>query len=324
MNVEERHIAALDLGSNSFHLIIAKIIGSDLKIVYREKQQMRMKDVGAVQENLITSKKMEEAIKLLQHFKIIANKYSARVLAVATSSIRESENKIEFIDKVFAETGIRVNVINGDEEAELALISFKHYANKLPTRYMLFDLGGGSTEFIFVENQKIVKKFSLPIGAVRLTTKNPLVNEGDNDAILNLKQLVRSELTEASKFFSGFNCEKTYGMGGTVSAVCMLVERNVFNRRVEYNKLRDYVIEQHMLHKISLTVLSCKSIEERSKIRGLEKSRADIITAGILILEVFFAELNLNCITFAWSGLREGIILNELNKEVRKSRPEIQ
>jgi len=323
VNVEERHIAALDLGSNSFHLIIAKIIDSDLKIVYREKQQMRMKDIGAVQENLITSKKMEEAIKLLLHFKIIANKYSARILAVATSSIRESENNIEFIDKVFAETGIKVNVINGDEEAELALISFIHYANKLPTRYMLFDLGGGSTEFIFVENQKIVKKFSLPIGAVRLTTKYPIINEGDTEAISNLKQMVRNELTEVSKFFSEFNCEKTYGMGGTVSATCVLLERNVSNRKVEYNKLRDYVIEYNKLNKISLTVLNAKSIEEKNKIRGLEKSRADIITAGILILEVFFSELNLNSITFAWSGLREGIILDELNKEANQTRAEI-
>jgi len=324
VNVKERHIAALDLGSNSFHLIVAKIIGSDLKIVYREKQQMRMKDIGAQQGNLITSEKMDAAINLLQHFRVIATNYSARILAVATSSIRESENKNEFIDRVFNETGIKVNIISGDEEAELALISFKHYASKLPNRYMLFDLGGGSTEFIFIENEKIVKKFSLPIGAVRLTSKYPLVNEGNAEAISNLKQMVRSELTEVSKFFSEFNCEKTYGMGGTVSATCVLVERNVSNRKVKYNKLRDYVIEYNKLNKISLTVLNAKSIEEKNKIRGLEKSRADIITAGILILEVFFSELNLNSITFAWSGLREGIILNELNKEANQTRAEIQ
>ncbi len=324
MNVEVKHIAAIDLGSNSFHMIIAKIIGGELKIVYREKQQMRMKDVLTQQGNLITSEKMEAAIKLLQHFRVIAANYSAKILAVATSSIRESENKNEFIDRVLTETGIKVNIISGDEEAELALTSFKHYAGKLPIRYMLFDLGGGSTEFVFIEKERVVKKFSLSIGAVRLTSKYPLVNEGDNEAISSLKQFVRSELTEVSRFFSGFNCEKTFGMGGTVSALCALVEKNVFNRKVEYNMLRDYVIEEIMLHKISLIVLNAKSIEDKSNISGLEKSRADIITAGILILEVFFAVLNINSITFAWSGLREGIILNELNKEASQSKPEIQ
>ncbi len=315
MSLKEEHIAALDLGSNSFHMIIAKIIGTELNIVFREKKQMRMKDIGSPQTNFISNAKMEEAIKLLKHFKLISNRYSARILAVATSSIRESENQIEFIDKVFAETGIKVQVVNGDEEAELALISFKHYANELPTRYMLFDLGGGSTEFIFVENEKIVKKFSLPIGAVRLTTKFPLINDGDTESISYLKKMVSDELIDVSKFFLEFNCEKTYGIGGTVSASCVLVERNVFNRKVEYNQLRDYMIVNSTLNKISKTILNAKSLEEKKKIRGLEKSRADIITAGILILEVFFAVFNLENITFGWSGLREGIILAELNKK---------
>ncbi len=312
MSPQTKHIAALDLGSNSFHILIVKVESDKMNFVYREKRQMRLFDERGEQDYSISQKKISEAVDLIKYFKGVADKYSAEIFAVATSAIREAENRTEFIQEVSKQTGIGVQIVSGEEEAELALLSLQYSIKLLPSRYLLFDLGGGSTEFIFVENCKIVKKFSLPIGAVRYTNKFSSHHDGNVDSAEGLTALAREEVSLVKEFASSFQFEKCYGMGGTVSAISMMIEKGVFKRDVKYEQLWNYNFSINELQKVISIAEAAKDISEKKKIAGLEETRADIILAGLLIVKTFFEELQIDSITFAWTGLREGIIMKAI------------
>ncbi|KAF0140598.1 MAG: exopolyphosphatase [Stygiobacter sp.] len=312
MRLQTKHIAALDLGSNSFHILIAKVEAGKIAFVYREKQPMRVSDERGEYDYAISRKKISEAVDLIKYFKGVADKYSAEIFAVATSAIREAKNRTEFIHEVSNQTGISVQIVTGEEEGELALLSLQYSFKKLPSRYLLFDLGGGSTEFIFVENDRIEKKFSIPIGAVRYTNKFSTLHDGNIDLAEGLTVLAKKEISLVKEFASSFQFEKCYGMGGTVSAISMMIEKSVFKRDVKYEQLRGYNFSINELRKVISIVEAAKDISEKKKIAGLEETRADIVMAGLLIVKTFFEELRIDSITFAWTGLREGIIMKAI------------
>lgn len=315
MSLPTKHIAALDLGSNSFHILIAKVEAGVIQFIYREKRQMRVFDERGEQNYSISQKKISEAMDLIKYFKDVADKYSAEIFAVATSAIREASNSDEFVKEVLNQTGINVRIISGDEEAEIALLSLQYSIKQFPSRYLLFDLGGGSTEFIFVDDNKIIKKFSLPIGAVRYTNKFSTRHDGNIDLGEDLTALTQREIAHVKEFASYFHFEKCYGMGGTVSAISMMIEKSVFKHDIKYEQLRSYAFSINELEKVNSVVANATSIKEKKKIAGLEETRADIITAGLLIVKTFIEELNIDAITFAWTGLREGIIMDALKKQ---------
>ena len=274
---------------------------------------MRVSDERGEYDYAISRKKISEAVDLIKYFKGVADKYSAEIFAVATSAIREAKNRTEFIHEVSNQTGISVKIVTGEEEAELALLSLQYSFQKLPSRYLLFDLGGGSMEFIFVENGRIEKKFSIPIGAVRYTNKFSTLHDGNIDLAEGLTVLAKKEISSVKEFASSFQFEKCYGMGGTVSAISMMIEKNVFKRDVKYEQLRGYNFSINELRKVISIVEAAKDISWKKKIAGLEETRADIIMAGLLIVKIFFEELRIDSITFAWTGLREGIIMKAIN-----------
>lgn len=315
MSNYKRHIAALDLGSNSFHMLIAEVDSKSINYVYREKRLMRLFGDSFEHGYNISPQKISEAIDLIKYFKEKAEQYSAEIFAVATSAIRDAHNRDQFIKEVYKHTGITIRLVTGDEEAELALLSLQYSIKQLPQRFLLFDLGGGSTEFIFVEKGKIIKKYSFPIGAVRYTNKFS-VNDADNlDSFKKMTELVETSLKDVKEFAYSFCCENFYGMGGTVSAVSMMIERNVFKRNTKYEKLRGYSFSYDELLAVSEIVCAAKTLAERKKIIGLEESRADIITAGVVILKTFFNLFGIERITFSWTGLREGIIIEALSEK---------
>ncbi|KAF0153225.1 MAG: exopolyphosphatase [Ignavibacteria bacterium] len=308
-DLSNRTIAALDLGSNSFHLLIASVNYGAINKLHRERHLLRLRGEG--ENYIISEEKISEAISVIAKFKVVCEQFSARIYAVATSAIRDSCNREEFVARIEKETGVRVNIITGEEEAELSLLSLKYSFPNLPEKYLLFDLGGGSTEFIFVENAQIIKKFSLQIGAVRFANKycNSEGNIINKDEFISvLKKL----LYDVKLFLDKQNIYECFGMGGTISATANLIERNINKKALKFDELkgRTFILSELLLLKEIVDTAS--TLNEKKKISGLVETRADIISAGIQILEVFFNELSITKISFAGSGLREGIIMNSL------------
>jgi len=163
-------IAAVDMGTNSFHLIIVQVKeDGSFKIVDREREVIRLGSHKGKEFTWISEGEMEKAIDVLKDFAKIAQFYKADVRAIATSAIREAKNKSEFIDRVFEETEIRVEAVDGKTEAELIYLGVQNALDVYHKKILCVDIGGGSTEFL--TGEKGISDFaeSIKIGAVRLS-----------------------------------------------------------------------------------------------------------------------------------------------------------
>lgn len=172
MKTPKKRIAAIDMGTNSFHLIIVEINkNGDLKLLDKEREFIRLGSESGNELNFISDNETGKAISILKKFTTLAKFHEAEIRAVSTSAIREAKNKKDFVKNVFDETGIRVETIVGTEEAKLIFLGMK---NALPIgdkKVLGIDIGGGSTEFIFGVNEKIDFAESVKVGAVRLSKK---------------------------------------------------------------------------------------------------------------------------------------------------------
>lgn len=164
-------IAAIDIGTNSFHLVIAKIDSKGrFTVITRAKEVVRL---GSSSNDMkyLSPEAMDRGVEALNRFKMICDSYKAKITAVATSATREALNKDDFISRVKSETGIDVNIVSGFEEARLIYLGVLQSLNIFDKRILLVDIGGGSTEFLIGEKGNVIYANSTKIGAVRLSNK---------------------------------------------------------------------------------------------------------------------------------------------------------
>lgn len=316
----QKTIAAIDLGTNSFHLVVVRVSDdhgkSKFEILYRQREVVR---IGIGTEN--TPKKLSHeginrAKNVLKAFKDIADKYDAQVIAIATSAIREAENKEEFIDLVKNEIGIDIKVVSGYEEARLIYLGVLQGINVFNKQILLIDIGGGSTEFLIGKRGKVLYAASLKLGAVRLTQQ--FFNNGYEfleDQKKKCIKFIDNELKSISKQIKNLGFEQVIGTAGTIQAIA----RMIYNEKKEDVKfLHDKEFTNKQLEKIINQIVSINNIEEMSNLRGIDKSRADIILAGALILWRIIEILKLKKITVSAYALREGIIIDAFEKRSKE------
>ncbi len=303
-------IAAIDIGTNSFHLIIAYIDESNkIKILESDREVIRLNSVEK-SSNIIPQNKIDSAIKILTEFKRIAEIYNAEIKAVATSAVREAENKFDFIKQVYNSTGIDIKIIDGKKEAELIYKGVQRAIELGDKRVLCIDIGGGSTEFIIGKEGVVEFAESVKLGAVRLTKMffpNYLINE---ERIKNCEKYINQVLSEVVEKIKKYKIDLAVGSSGTITSVA-LIKNALLNITVNKNALNRYVFSAHDLENIKIKILNAKTIEERKQIKGMEEKRADVIPAGIILLFSIFKKLELKNLTISGYALREGIIIDE-------------
>ncbi|MCI0472237.1 MAG: exopolyphosphatase, partial [Ignavibacteria bacterium] len=190
--MDNRILGAIDIGTNSFHLVIAKINSTGIvKILSKEKETVRL-GKSSTDMKYITPEAMERAVSTLKRFRLICDSFNAGIRAVATSATREALNREEFIQKVHANTGINVEVVSGFEEARLIYLGVLQSLNIYDKKILLIDIGGGSTEFLNGEKGQVSYANSIKIGAVRLTEKFFPSGKFKKDTINEARLYVRS------------------------------------------------------------------------------------------------------------------------------------
>ena len=309
------HIAAIDVGTNSFHLIVVKVSDDgNFEIVDREKEVIRLGEGSAGSIKNIKPEAMARAITTLKRFKGISNSHNASLRAVATSAVRESYNKFEFIQKVFEETGIELEIISGYEEARLIYLGTLRAVPIFNKKALVIDIGGGSTEFLI--GHKGVSNFSISvkIGAVRLAEKffpNYVVT---NARIKDCRKWVEGEIFQIANSIKKTGFSTCVGSSGTIMSAGLMIQSMRKGKSSDGNILNNYEFTKKELSKIEEEILSRKTVEKRKKITGLDEKRADIIPTGIIILSTIFDLLELEAMTISGYALREGIIIDTLQK----------
>ena len=307
-------IAAIDIGTNSFHLVIAKIdTKKRFTVLTRDKEVVRL-GTSSNDMKYITEDSMQRGIETLKRFKLICDSYNAEIIAVATSATREALNKDIFLSKVFAETGIEINIVSGYEEARLIYLGVLQSLDVFDKKILLIDIGGGSTEFLIGEKGEVKSASSIKIGAVRLTHKFSLEDKIDKTNLKNSKQFVKGAINQIVRLLENEKYDLVIGSSGTIINIGAIISsENNPEGEIDIN-LNGFILKKKSLENVFSKIFNAETKFSRIAISGLDPKRADIITAGAVILEQITAELKIDKITLSGYALREGIIMNYIQQ----------
>ncbi len=311
----KKNFAAIDIGTNSFHLVVAEVnlISGKFRILEKDKEIVRLGS-GSTDMKYISESAMSRGIAALKRFNTIANSYSAEIRAIATSAVREALNRDEFLRRARSHTSIKIEIASGTEEARLIHLGVLQSLPVFNKNIMLIDIGGGSTEFLVGKGRKIAFSNSLKIGAVRLTERffqNDIITKKSID---ECRKYVKGSLVPLVREISKRPFEVCVGSSGTIDTITTLIRASKKNGLPEFIDNNSFSFTKAEFYKTVGQILKAKNIRKRRSIPGMDPDRVDIITAGAIILEQIFKEFKLPGLTFSGYALREGIILDSIEK----------
>jgi len=305
-----RRLAAMDIGTNSIRCIVVEADHKGgYKVLDDEKSTVRLGEQLAA-TGAISLEASARALAAVSHFrKLIAGLKVAAVEAIATSAMRSASNGEELLNALTAEFGHPIRVISGIEEAELAMLSAQRHFDMEYKRYAVFDIGGGSLEITTALGNHIEECYSLELGAVVMSERflgHDPAREGD---LQKLRRHVRAELKKRVEH-SKVQLHTLIGSGGTVTAIGSMAMSALGK---SYASIHGYeVLRSEVVH--LLAMLTRKSMAERRLVPGLNADRADIIVAGITVVEELMSFFGANQLLVNERGIREGLIIRAMEK----------
>ena len=310
-NEENATIAALDIGTNSFHLVIAKVVDGGFEVVETEKETVRIGH-GAGDMNQLEQEAIDRGIACLIRMQKIAASHNAEIRAVATSAVREAKNRVEFIRRAKKEAQIDVEIISGVEEARLIHLGVLNGVGEHERPMLLCDIGGGSTEIVLGNDDEVLLARSFKLGAVRLTDRffhSATLHPG---AVSSCRSHVQSTLMVLQSDVIEFGYDVAVASSGTAETIAQLIQKRSGNSAPK--TLNRFEFTQADIAETVTLLGSVNTVEERREKFGLEKSRAEIILAGAIILEGIASVYGIETFMYSDYALREGVILDTLQR----------
>jgi exopolyphosphatase/guanosine-5'-triphosphate,3'-diphosphate pyrophosphatase len=295
-------IASLDLGSNSTRLLIADV--SEEKFNTLERSHVVTKMAEGLEENgFISDEARKRVIKTLKTFlKQIKKHEVVEVFAVGTAAMRDSSNTDEFIDEIKKKLDIEVEIITGQQEGIITSLGVHHFMDNLQN-YLIVDIGGRSTEFIYEDNNKVVSH-SLDLGVVTLTERYFSELPANRENILKAEQ----EVIEKISNLKISNNKLLIGVSGTATSLgSIYLEQDRFNE----DPIHNIEIRQLELTNIKNIVQKLSEPEIITKFNGVDPKRAKTITSGIVILENIMKRYENSSIIISKNDILEGLILKK-------------
>ena len=300
--------AAIDIGTNSFHMVVARgLADGGFEVITTEKEMVRLGQ-GSGEMKQLAADAIDRGVAALTRMAAVAATHDAEVTAVATSATREAENRQDFIDRARTETGINVEVISGFEEARLIHLGVLQALPVYDKRLLLVDIGGGSTEFLVGQGSTVIGARSVKLGAIRLTERFFADGEVSAKAVKKCRAYVRSTLAAAAHDLGVEPHEVAIGSSGTISAIASMIAAA---RDETVRDLNGVAFSAKELDRL-IEELVNTSPEERRKIPGLDARRADIIVGGSLLLAEAFDAFDITSMTVSGYALREGVLFDQL------------
>jgi len=303
-------IAAIDIGTNSLHMIVVKVRSDfSFDVIDREKEMVRL-GAGGLGGKPLTTEAMRTALQVLSGFRRLAeSRHVDEIVAVATSAVREAKNGGTFLRAVARQTGIRPRLISGTEEAALIHRAATYGIGASDTNVVI-DIGGGSVEITRGVGTQPETARSFKLGVIRLTERfvhtDPLA-EGDE------RKLVRFIEHEAGKYLdeiarAGF--ARVIGTSGTILSVGAVIAAQEGSPGAS---LRNRKVSGQQLTHVRKRLVSL-ALDKRLRVAGLDPKRADLAVAGAILLDVIVKRLGASEITLCDLSLREGLILDYISR----------
>jgi exopolyphosphatase/guanosine-5'-triphosphate,3'-diphosphate pyrophosphatase len=305
-------LAAADIGTNSVHLIVARVDGVRFEVLEREREMVRLGSSAGDMKRLIPSA-MDRGIEVLDRFRQIAAIHGARLRAVATSAVREAENRVEFIRRAQAEAGVEVEVISEFEEARLIHLGVLQAVPAFDRQMLVCDIGGGSTELVVGREGDVLMARSLRLGAIRLTLRYFDGTRLESGSVQACRRDVRMTLAPAVREIRRLGYQVAVGSSGTIRSVCQMVAAR--GDGPPPRTLNNFTVTRDEIDDVVRRLAQARTVEARAKTPGLDPRRADIILAGALILEQVAVALDVGELTYSDYALREGVLLDTWRRE---------
>ena len=305
-------IAALDLGSNSFHALVADVErGRGLEVVERAKRMPRIGE-AIFRTGRLSGESLDSALHAVGELvPVIERNEPQAVLAVATSAVREARNGHTFVAEVRSRFGVDVQVISGDVEARLAYAGARAHMGRGLGRATLFDLGGGSLEVVLGDRERILRTASAPLGVLRAMAEHPLPDPPSPRELLAMERWARRRVAALLSPFRRHDHGEVVLCAGTARALRSVARAldlvpasGEGSNWLGRNTLR-LLIEQ----------LAPLPLAGRRAVPGLNPDRADQIVHGAIILASLLDILDVPRARVCRSALREGLILEHARRQ---------
>lgn len=305
--------AIIDMGTNTFHLLLVELHGNEFKTIYKEKIAVKLGQ-GGITQNQIAPDAEQRALHTLGHFKnLIDDESISQVFAFATSAVRNANNGTDFVNRIREQLGIQIHVISGDEEAQLIYEGI-HFSGALDERTtLMMDIGGGSVEFIIGNAQEAFWKQSFEIGGQRLLDAfhyhDPILPE----EVEKLEEYCGEKLQPLLEAIALHKPSGFVGASGTFDTLidmyyatmlqCKLTGEHVFELPVN---------DFYQLFQLLVT----KNRAERLGIPGMIAMRVDMIVVASCLIDFILHHVHVESIRCSHFSLKEGAVSRMLSGEI--------
>jgi exopolyphosphatase/guanosine-5'-triphosphate,3'-diphosphate pyrophosphatase len=299
-------VASIDIGTNTILLLIAKVEGGKIHPLFEKETVARLGE-GVQKNGTLLKEAMDRGLQTLtQYLKWCREMEVQEFFAAGTSALREAKNSEDFLKWVKEKLNLSIEVISGEEEAQLSFLAVVKDLGEVKNPILVVDVGGGSTEFILGKDDQIRQWISLPLGSVRFTEEFLRSDPIQENHWKKMEGRIRGHLVSIPHSQEPLSM---VAVGGTATTLAS-VEQGLEDFIVE--KIHHFVLKKEAL-KNQLLLYRSKTIEERKKIPGLPIARADVILAGGTILYLAMEELACPSVLISCHGVRYGLLYKRLN-----------
>ena len=300
-------VSAIEIGTNSTKFIIAQLNEKGAVEVITRTSTVNRLSSGMYPENNLKPEAIEKGIEIIGNLINENNAQGAQLVSIfSTSVLRDAGNKEAFIGRIKELFGIDINVISGEEEAQLAYMACREVVDDKSQKFSVIDIGGGSTEIIIGNGTDIEQKISLNVGAVRLTEMFVSHDPVEDSEIEQMTAYIENQIiARESLDLRGL---QLVGTGGTIKTLGTLFYQKDHTKEKTINGkvIKKYEIE------LLFSMLKLLNIDSKKKLIGLNPKRADVITSGIRILLSVMNKFSLEEIKISSQGVLEGFIAQYL------------
>jgi exopolyphosphatase/guanosine-5'-triphosphate,3'-diphosphate pyrophosphatase len=304
-------IAAIDIGTNSVHMVVARVASNDrFEVITKEKEMVRLGS-GRQEMKHLEPDAIDRGVAALARCRALADSWGALTFAVATSAVREARNAQEFIDRARTEAGVDVEVISGREEARLIQLGVLQALPVFDRDLVLIDVGGGSTEVLFGRGSEVRYARSVKLGSLRMTREFFPDGEVVGDAVARCREHVRARLAPVVHEVDGLGFDVAVASSGTAETLAAMVAARSGGVP---QSLNGFVLALDELSAVIDELAAAATTAERRRLPGLDAARADIVLGGAIVLEQVAASLGITELQISEYALREGVLLDGLHR----------
>jgi exopolyphosphatase / guanosine-5'-triphosphate,3'-diphosphate pyrophosphatase len=298
--------AIIDCGTNTFHLLIAKHDNAgNYEIIHADIRNVKLGQ-NTILKNEISPEAMQRGIIAFNEFVDKAKEFkSDQIYATATSAVRSSKNGNVFVDEVFDKTGVKINVIDGNREAQLIYNGVKLALSNIDDTVLIMDIGGGSTEFILAKNNTIIYKHSFDLGVARILQKFSPSDPIKSIEISEIKEFLKVQLQPLAEIIAENPVNNLIGCSGSFESIHSIISNELYNKNPNNTEIEKF--DNDDFSSVYQKLIKSKE-KERYSIKGLIPMRVDTIVLASIFIEFIKSNFGIKNVFVSYFALKEGVL----------------